>query len=96
MLVGWTVPGRTTRCFLGKYPEIFSDERMQADCRRQSIESGMESFIQLELVKLFVKCGADLSATFGPRPKIDVIRFATENGSQEILQFLKEHLEKNN
>jgi ankyrin repeat protein len=48
----------------------------------------------LKLVELFVDRGADLSAKFGPPPKIDLIRFATENGSPEILQFLKERMKR--
>lgn len=48
----------------------------------------------LELVKLFVDRGADLSATFSKSPKIDVLRFARENGSPEILKFLKDRIGK--
>jgi ankyrin repeat protein len=42
----------------------------------------------LKLVELFVERGADLCATFGPPPKMDVIRFAEEHGTPEVVSFL--------
>lgn len=42
----------------------------------------------LELVKLFVKRGANLNATFGD-PKIDVISYAERYGTSEIVAFLR-------
>ena len=46
----------------------------------------------LKLVELFVERSADLSATFGPPPQIDVISFAKEHGTPEIVSFLEKEL----